>query len=444
VKLYFTLFLLLLSGTLDGQIITTIAGNGLEGNSGDGHQATNARIFAPSGVAADKYGRIYVVDHISNVIRKIDPNGIITRFAGNGIPGHNGDGGLATNAQIDLSYNSNGITVDTNGNVFFSDGSVIRKVSTTGLITTIAGNGIYGFSGDGGQATAASFMTPKGICFDKSGNLYVVDEENNNVRKIDMNGIISTIAGTTFGYSGDGGPATSAQLKMPLGIAADDIGNIYIADFYNNRVRKINADGIITTVAGGAISGISNCFGCLASNLALPAPIGIAIDRFGNVYTSAAGDNVIYKITADGKAYSIAGNGTPGYSGDGDAATKAILNNPNMLCFDNSGDLLIADRRNSRFRKIWYSTAHAPRVSTQLYIFPNPVPHSNFSFKIITDAIDDAKLEITNVLGQVVLRGSCSTNTNTTNTITLNTPPGLYFITAHTSAGSATSKLVIE
>jgi Secretion system C-terminal sorting domain len=426
------------------QIITTIAGNGTEGFRGDGGPAIYAEFSTPAGVISDKSGNIYVVDDYNDVIHKIDSNGIMTRFAGNGRNGYSGDGGQATAAQLSLYIATIGLAIDAIGNVYFSDGNVIRKVSTSGIISTFAGNGIDGSSGDGGPSTAAELFTPTGIAFDKIGNLYICDQQENVIRKVSPAGIISTIAGTTIGFSGDGGQATNAQLKWPTGIAVDDSGNIFFADFYNDVIRKISSTGIITTIAGDGPLSIDICDGCLAKNLKIRGPMGLSVDKFGNVYASGA--SAIHKITKNGLAYTIAGDSSPGYWGDGGAATSCRLYSPTMICFDNYGNLIVADRGNNRFRKIWMGNDYFHQKYYQpskLSIYPNPVLHSKFTCNIISPVIDDeAKLVITNVLGQFVCQAYCTTNKSTTISVLI--PPGLYFITAYTSTGHITSKLFVE
>jgi Secretion system C-terminal sorting domain len=428
---------------LKSQIITTIAGTGSSGFSGIGGPAVNAKFGFLAGVGSDMHGNIYIADLDYNTVFKIDTNGILSRFAGNGTSGYIGDGGQASVARLDL-YVMNGIVADSNSNIYLSCGSTIRKVNASGIITTIAGNGVYGSSGDGGPATAAEFTAITDIYFDKGGNLFIADEQGAKIRRVDLAGIVATVAGTgSIGFSRDGGPATDAMLTQPRGIAVDDSGNIYFSD--KLRIRKIDKFGTITTFAGGLLSGPTSCLGCHATSLFLPAPFGIAVDRFENVFIVDAVNTMIYKITQDGFAYHVAGTGINNFFGDGGPAVSAALNNPNMICFDRDGNLIISDKGNIRVRKVWYSTSSVPPVhkgATQLSVFPNPASHGIFTCNIITDTNDDAKLVITNILGQVVLRASCITNTPSS--ITLNAPPGLYFITAHTSTGKITSKLVVE
>ena len=245
-------------------VITTVAGNGTSGFSGDGGTATSAELQNPQGIALDSSGNLYIADYNNNCVRKINTStGIITTVAGKGTSGnYSGDGGAATSAR--LVYPS-GVAIDSADNLYIADygSNCIRKITaSTGIITTVAGKfATYGHSGDGGAATSATFWWPIGIAIDSSDNLYIADSGNNCIRKITAStGIITTVAGNgpwdnsaTYGstYSGDGGAATSAELCGPCGIALDALGNLYISDTGNYRIRKVTAStGIITTVAG--------------------------------------------------------------------------------------------------------------------------------------------------------------------------------------------------
>ncbi len=212
-------------GVSGNDTITTIAGTGTPGFTGDGGQATSAQLNAVWGVAVDAQGAVYLADNNNNRIRKVS-GGLITTIAGNGTQGYSGDGGQATSAEL---YYPEGIAVDAPGNVYFADwgNDLIRKVSTDGIITTVAGNGTAGYSGDGGQATSAELNSPKGVAVDSQGNLYIPDRLNYRVRKVTPAGVITTVAGTGVqGDSGDGGQATSAQLNSPWGVVVDGQGNL--------------------------------------------------------------------------------------------------------------------------------------------------------------------------------------------------------------------------
>ena len=222
---------------------------------GDGGAATAAALMNPGGVAVDAAGTLYIADTDNNRIRKVTTAGVITTVAGNGLAGAGGDGGQAVFASL---HSPHGVAVDAAGNLYIADtdNNRIRKVTPAGIITTVAGTGISGHSGDGGPATAARLNYPVGVAVDAAGNLYIADTGNSRIRKVTPAGVITTLAGTGIGgYSGDGGPATAAQLKYPFGVAVDAAGNLYIADSGNNSIRKVTPAGIITTVAGNGTAG---------------------------------------------------------------------------------------------------------------------------------------------------------------------------------------------
>lgn len=323
------------------QIITTIAGTkGLAGYTGDGGPAISATFNHPFGLAVDNPGNIYVFDQLNAVIRKINPAGIISTFAGNGSVGFSGDGGPATSAQIGNHYSGNP-AIDVAGNIYFSDAGnqVIRKINTAGIITTVAGNGTFGYSGDGGPARSAQ-IGPRDLAVDNAGNIYFTDAQS-RIRKVSTNGIITTIAGTgNVGFSGDGSPAISANIDA-IGIAVDNSDNIYFTDVNTNRVRKINSAGIISTIAGIGIQGYSGDGGP-AIAAALKEPYDVHADAFGNIFI-AEYNHTIRKINSAGVITTVAGNGTAGYSGDGGPATSAQLHYPVSVWVDNKGDIYIPD-----------------------------------------------------------------------------------------------------
>ena len=335
-------------------IITTVAGNGIGGFGGDGGLATNAGFDFPKSVAVDSVGNIYIADANNSRIRKVDhATGVITTVAGNGTFGFNGDGGLATNAVLNHPY---GVALDSAGNIYIADhyNSRIRRVDhTTGIITTVAGNGTAGYSGDG-SATNASLNYPYGVALDSAGNIYIADFDNSRIRKVDhTTGIITTVAGSgAVDFSGDGGLATSAGLYWPRGVALDSIGNLYILDYGNSRIRKVDqATGIIATVAGNGTFGFSGDGGLAMS--ATLNPSGVALDSAGNIYIADADNSRIRKVDhATGVITTVAGNGTFGFNGDGGLATNAVLNDPYGVALDSTGNVYIADTLNNRIRMI--------------------------------------------------------------------------------------------
>ena len=336
--------------TVKAQIIKTVAGNGFPSYSGDGGAATSASLNGPIDVTVDAVGNLYIVDGFNNVIRKVNTSGIISTVAGNvNSPGYIGDGGAATSANLN---NPSGVAVDTAGNIYIADAlnNRIRKVNTNGIISTVAGNGKQGYSGDGGAATSASLSLPSGLAVDAVGNIYIA--EGQRIRKVNTSGVISTVAGNgTDGYSGDGGAATSASLNDPTGVSVDAAGNIYIADQLNSRIRKVNTNGVISTVVGNGIQGYSGDGGA-ATSASLNNSIAVTVDAVGNIYIADEGNNRIRKVNTSGVISTVAGNGTNGYSGNGGVSTNAELNNPFGIAVDGTGNMYIADNGNQRIRKV--------------------------------------------------------------------------------------------
>lgn len=337
------------------QTITTIAGTGTAGYTGDGVAATATGLYNPYDIGIDSVGNIFIGDALNQRIRKINTSGIISTVAGTGVAGYNGDGIIATTAKLNFPY---GMAVNRAGTIVIADMSNqrIRSIQseTGGTISTIGGTGVLGYSGDGGAATAAKINNPQGIFWDPSNNVFFGDHDNNRLRKIDPAGTITTIAGNgTAGYSGDGGPATAASLYAPSSVAADATGNIYIADMFNHRIRRVDyVTGIITTVAGTGVLGYSGDGGP-ATAARIRYPKGVCVDRLGNILFTDTDNNLVRKInTTTGIITSIAGTGVAGFGGDGGPATLAKLNYPQGIYVDIYGNIYIGDCLNNRVRKI--------------------------------------------------------------------------------------------
>jgi len=333
-----------------GGVITTVAGNGTCGFSGDLGPAVTASLCNPSGVAVSAAGNLYIADSGNSRIRQVSPAGIITTVAGNGTAAFSGDGGLAVNASL---WVPRGVAVDAAGNVYVAErlSSRIRKFTPGGTISSIAGNGLFKAPTDGVPATTSFLSAPRVLVVDAGGNLYIGEWEGYRVRRVSAGGTITTIAGGRHGFSGDGGPAVNASMTYPGGLAVDVAGNLYLGDADNHRIRKISANGIISTVAGGAGGGFCGDGGA-ATAACLYTPWGVAVDTAGNLYIADLNNKRIRRVSPAGIISTVAGNGVAGFSGDGGSATLASLNRPVGVAVDTGGNLYIADHRNNRVRKV--------------------------------------------------------------------------------------------
>lgn len=345
-------------------IITTVAGN--TGSAGDGGPATAAALNYPYGVAVDITGNMFIADTHNQRIRKVAPGGQITTVAGNGSYGFSGDGGPATSATF---RDPSGVAVDGAGNLFVADQANcrIRKVTPGGTITTVAGNGTVGFSGDGGPATSASLRGPASVAVDRAGNLFIADTYNERIRKVAPDGTITTVAGSgATDFSGDGGPATSAGFRDPCGVAVDGAGNLFVADTSNHCIRKVTPDGTITTVAGGfAPQGGPSSFG---------SPTGVAVDGAGNLFITGTLNDQVHKVAPDGAMTTVAGIGAAGFSGDGGPAISASLHDPSGIAVDSAGNVFIADASNNRIRRVSMAGASASPASGLPWVAARFIP----------------------------------------------------------------------
>jgi len=349
--------------TTSGYTIGTFAGTGAKGFTGDGSAASAAQIGGPTGLAFDGSGNLFFVDNFNQRIREVTAAGTISTLAGTGTAGYGGDNATATKAQISgPSY----ITVDSSGTVYFADtaNGVIRKI-TSGTISTFAGNNAAGsgYNGDLRTAVSAQLYSPEGVAVDSSGNLYIGDTGNSRIRMVLKDGSsITTYAGAVSGYYGDGGPAIYAQIYGPHGIAFDSAGNLYIADTGNNRVRKIDTNGIITTVAGSSGVGGFGGDGGPATKALLNYPVGVATDPAGNLYIADSLNSRIRKVSVNGTITTVAGNGSLGYAGDGGSSTDASLYFPNDVKVS-GGKIYIADTQNNVIRVLTPILTGPPSVN---------------------------------------------------------------------------------
>ena len=423
------IIVLFISCSSFAQIITTVAGNGLLSNTGDGGLATAAQINYPIGGVFDKQGNFYfATSSTGNTVRKITPDGYISTVAGTGESGFSGDNGLATSAKLKGPH---AVAIDSLGNIYIADAgnNRVRKVNVSdGTITTVAGNGVAAYSGDGGAATTAGILSPLGICIDKVGNLYVGEHVNGRVRKINTSGIITTVVGTATLYnSAGGGLADTTAIVGATGLCIDEAGNLYVANWHS-RVYKVNTSGIITTVVGTGESGYSGDGG-LATN-AKTVPYAIAVDRTGNLYIAEYNHNRIRIVNSAGIITTIAGNGVSGFTGDGGDAVNAQIYFPAGVAVDTCNNLYISDNRNHRIRKISFNPDCIPTsvkdVSTNhdvfVKLYPNPT-NSN----VTVEGKGIRSVAVWNVVGQVMSEQVYKKTDKVAVDIS-NLPPGVYMV----------------
>ncbi len=332
-------------------MIVTVGGSGAAGFSGDGGPAVSAAFSAPQGVAVDSSQNVYVADTGNNRVRRIAASGVVTTFAGTGVAAASGDGAAAVSAGLSAVS----VALDGLGNVYVSDALNfrIRRILPTGIITTAAGSGVQGYYGDGGAATAAQIAGAGQMTVDKFNNVYFADTGNGTIRELHVDpDYLSTVAGIgQNGYYGDGGPAISAALAYPQGVALDSDGDVIIADSANYRLRVVPPDGSIFNAAGNGSLSFSGDAGP-ALSAQLNNPEGLAIDTSGNIYFADTGNNVIREVSPAGTVSRVAGAGPSGFSPDGGAALSALLAGPRSIALDSAGDIFIADTINNRVREV--------------------------------------------------------------------------------------------
>lgn len=437
---------------LDGfaqDVIISVAGKTTEGYTGDSGRAVNCLLHWPESVALDKIGNLYIADADNNVIRKISAaNGMITTVvgsgfeAGTGTGGYSGDGGAATAAKL---FYPSGVAFDTSGNMYIADcyNHRVRMVNTSGVISTFAGNGSRGYTGDGAAAGSAQLDSPARVATDRFGNVYIADQGNNAIRQVNSALVINTFAGTgTAGFAGDGGAANAALLSSPRDMAADTAGVVYIADYANSRIRKVDLTGTISTYAGILYPGYSGDGGAAtAANIFEPS--GIVADDSGNIFFSDFANQRIRAVSAAGIITSLAGNGSPGYSGDGGVAPAAEIYFPQGLAVDRNHGIFFADKANNRIRYL-SKTLAVPQVSPEVQdvtIWPDP---SSGAFEVLAHSVadQDVWLSLANITGQTVARFHGRTNTPIS--VDVQIPAGVYFAEIRTGYGVVNRKFVVR
>ncbi len=431
------------------QKINTLAGNGGAGFSGDGFNASGAELWGPIEVALDKSGNVFINDFNNSRIRMVNTAGIITTVAGTGVPGNSGNGSVATSADIF----ARGMAVDHRNFIFFSDpsNSIIRKINTLGKISKIAGGGHtgsqWGYSGDGGKADTARFKGPQGICVDDTGNIYVADAGNHVIRKIDTFGFVSTVAGDATlgaGYFGDGGVATFAQLDSPYSVAVDHKGNLYINDFNNNVIRRVDASTkIITTITDATgTPGYSGDNGT-STAATINAPRGMCVDLANSLYFADALNNVIRKIDTFGIIRTVAGNGWYGFGGDLGYVTGANFKNPYAVAVNAYGSIFIADANNNRIRKT-YSTNGINNMADGNIISSYPNPFKDYV--VVSGLGISDRVAVYDITGRVVCEIADAANGTDVMVNTNRLSAGIYMLQTFDNTGNrkAIVKLVKE
>lgn len=416
--------------TVAAQTITTVAGGGT--GSTDGIPATSTLMVQPQSVVEDRQGNLYLAIGGTNKILKVDPSGIIHTYAGTGTLGFSGDGGPATAADM---YPARSIGIDKSGNIYFSSNKRVRKVSTAGIISTFAGNGSPTYGGDGGPATAAGIGAITGIAVDTAGNIYLGGGIGNRIRKVDPMGIITTYAGNGgTGYGGDGGPATDAQFGASPAMTIDVLGNLFVADESNHRIRKIDISGIVTTIAGNGTPGYSGDGG-LATAAQIEGPKGLAWAG-GYLYIGERGNNVIRQVDPSGIITTIAGDGTGFYSGDGGPALSAGML-PSHLFRYGGGSLYLCDF-SGRVRKITMPN-NAPYFTAGALVTVNSCGAEAINIDTVLRVMDVDNLQpITWSLAAAPTHGTALVACNRISTGSVLTPSGMAYIPAVGYTGTDT------
>ena len=450
-KYIFPVFMFVVFGysiRVHAQAITTIANvDNRWGFDGDGNSAAFAKFDGPRGIAVDAQGNIYIADASNNRIRKIDLFQNVTTIAGTGKAGYGGDGGLATKAELNFPTF---ILLDDSGNLYISDtyNYRVRKINTSGVITTIAGNGKQGIRaiGDSGLATVAEFdLPPYGLAFDNDSNLYICTAIR--VRKVNKAGIISTVAGVgQTGYGGDGGPAVKAAFGQIMSAAFDKYGNMFLADMKYHTIRKVDPAGTITRYAGtvNIIPTSPNTGdGGPAINAKIVAATDMKFDKRGNLYFTDQSDGRIRMIDSEGIISTFAGNGKSVHSGDGGPAIQAGIHSPYAMTIDNDGNFFFtetSEHNTEVSNDVRYIFAGVDPNALPIELYPNPTFNGVFKIRFASAYEENVTVQIVNAQGVTVYKNSIPTNRGVNIRID---PIGIYFITAKSLHGKWRDKVSV-
>jgi len=439
----FCLFFIFIPFLSTAQIITTIAGGG---TGGDGRPATAATIYDPNYLTFDSRGNLYFTECLGNKIRKIDTQGIITTICGTGTAGFSGDGGSATAAMVSLPC---GIAVDSIGNIYFADNenNRVRKIDAiSNVISTVIGNSSGAFAGDGGMATAATLYGPCGIAFDKKGNLYIVDADNARIRKVNIGGIIYTIAGDgSFGWAGDGGAATNASCEPSTNLSVDIFGNVYFPEWGLGTVRKIDTSGIIATIAGDTSSSSYNGDGIPATNANM-GPAFVEVNDSGQLFISDSYNSRIRRVDTNGIIFTSVGDGIAGNTGNGGNADSAQIDGPSGLVFDACQNLYMGQVNVPRIRKVTFnSTCNALALKThvisktkEISIYPNPA----FAHVTITCTEKIKQIILNDIFRRTIYHQVFDAEKAEINVSAF--PPGIYFVQVTDGTGNVFVRKVLK
>ena len=438
-NLFLIFFFFLLSFCAAAQVIVTAVGGG---GGGDGGPGLHSFIGQSYGVTLDDSGNLYICGEDGFRIRKVAPayGGIISTIAGTGVFGYSGDGGPGILAQIWGVYD---LAVDRHGNVYLADvgNSVIRKVTPTDTITTIAGTNVAGYNGDGIHADSALLNGPEGIAVDTLGNIYIADLDNFRIRKIDTGGIINTVVGTGIdGFTADGARADTAKIRHSWFVRVDKKGNVYFID--SNLIRKIDATGIITTIAGNGITGYSG--ESVTATSAAIEPAAFALDTAGNIYIADGLDSRVREVVG-GMIYTIAGTGINGYSGDYGPPLLAKMHYPAGVAINAAGEVFISDNSNQVVRLITKDpllnlTNTVPQFES-LAVFPNPCS-DHCALQINSSYDEPTDIAVSDVTGREV----CISHAYTNQSFEIRPvwSPGVYIVIATTAHLRIVQRIIVQ